>query len=352
MPANSRTDAPTSPFADLKAEAPAAAKRPVAIEQHGITRVDPYAWLKDDNWQQVLREPEVLRPEIRAHLEAENTYYAAATDDLDALRARLFEEMRGRIKEDDSTVPQAHGEYLYSARYRAGGDYPVYVRSDRAGHNEQILFDGDSESGDADFFRIGSVSHSPDHALIAHAIDRLGSEYYDVRIRNIATGEEYDETVGSTSGYVSWASDSKSFFYVERDENQRPRRVRRHVLGTDPADDELIYEEPDKSYFLGISKTQSDRYITITSEKSNSTEVRFLAADAAPGTEPTLIAPRELDEEYSVEHHGDHFYIHTNRGDALDFKIMRTPVATPGREHWEEWLAHKPGTYVLDFLPL
>ncbi|MEL6215771.1 MAG: S9 family peptidase, partial [Pseudomonadota bacterium] len=270
MPANAPDTTKPEPFANLKAQAPAADKRPVVIEQHGIERTDNSAWLKDDNWQQVLREPEVLKPEVRSHLEAENTYYSAATDDLAALREQLFLEMRGRIKEDDSSVPKPHGDYLYSARYRKGGDYPVYVRTDRQGQNEQILFDGDSESGDADFFRIGSVSQSPDHSMIAHAVDRLGSENYDVRVRNIATGDEFEETVGSTSGYVVWASDSKSFFYVERDENQRPKRVRRHVLDTDPANDELVYEEPDDTYFLGISKTQSDQYVMMTSGKSTS----------------------------------------------------------------------------------
>ncbi|MEM6638738.1 MAG: S9 family peptidase [Pseudomonadota bacterium] len=341
-----------SAFAGLKANAPVANKRPTEITQHGVTRVDEYGWLRDDNWQQVLREPEQLREDVRAHLDAENAYYDAATEDLSDLRDRLFEEMRGRIKEDDSSVPQPDGEFLYQARFRKGGDYPLFVRTDRDGGNEITLFDGDHEAGDAEFFRIGSVSHSPDHTLVTHAVDRLGSEFYDVRIRTVATGEEYPETVGSTSGYVVWAADSASFFYVERDENQRPKRVRRHQLGADPATDELVYEESDDAYFLGVSKTQSGQFITITSSKSNSSEVRFLSADARPGTAPELIAPRRADEEYDVEHHGDYFYIKTNAGDALDFKIMRTPVDQPDRPHWQEWLGHTRGTYIIDYLPL
>ena len=341
-----------SPFSDLTAPAPVADKRPVVIEQHGARRTDNYAWLKDDNWQQVLREPDVLRAEVRAHLEAENRYYEAATDDLATLREQLFKEMRGRIKEDDSSVPQPNGDYLYAVRFRKGGDYPVFVRTARTGDNEQILYDGDLESGDAEFFKIGSVTHSTDHTMIAYAVDRLGSEYYDVRVRNIESGDEFSETVESTGGYVVWANDSKSFFYIERDENQRPRRVRRHVLGTDQGADEQVYEEDDDTYFLGINKTQSDQYVTITSSKATSSEVRVLLADAPPGTKPALIAPRRPDEEYDIEHRGAHFYIRTNAGDALDFKIMRAPVATPGRAHWAEWLPHEAGTYVLDYLPL
>lgn len=342
----------TAPFADLAVQAPVAEKRPVERVQHGVARVDNYAWLRDDDWQQVLREPETLDPAIREHLEAENAYYEAATADLVGLREQLFEEMRARIKEDDSTVPEPDGPYAYAVRYREGGEYPIFVRTPRGGGDETVLFDGDEEAGDSEFFRVWDVAHSPDHALIAYAVDRLGSEYYEIRVRNIETGEEYAETVGWTDGDAVWAADSTSFFYVERDESQRPKRVRRHVLGTDPAGDELVYEEADDSFFLGVDKSQSGEYVLISSGKSTSSEARYLRADAPVGTKPTLIAPRAKDELYYVEHHGEHFYIQTNAGGAIDFKIVRAPVSDPGRDNWEEWLAHEPGTYLLDFVPL
>ncbi|MEO1319585.1 MAG: S9 family peptidase, partial [Pseudomonadota bacterium] len=265
-----------APFADFDAKAPVAEKRPVELTQHENTRVDNFAWMRDDNWQTVLREPETLKPEILQHLEAENGYYEAATDELAGLRDQLFEEMRARIKEDDSSVPQVDGEYAYYVRYREGGDYPIFARTPRGGGDETILFDGDNEAGDNEFFSIEEVAHSPDHSLIAYGVDTLGSEYYDIRVRNIDTGEEFAETVGSTDGDAVWAPDSKSFFYTERDENQRPKRVRRHVLGTDPADDELIYEEQDDSFFLGVGLSQSGEYILISSGKSTSSEVHFL----------------------------------------------------------------------------
>ena len=340
------TDSSSSPFAVLDADAPEAEKIPLEIEQHGIKRVDNYAWMRDENWQEVLRDPEQLDDNIREHLNAENTFYEAATDDMTDLRDTLFEEMRGRIKEDDSSVPSPDGDYAYAVRFREGGEYPIYVRTPRDGGDETILFDGDLEGEGEDFFSIASVDHSPNHELIAYGVDRLGSEYYDIRIRNIATGEEFPETIPSTDGDAVWASDSKSFYYVERDDNQRPKRVKHHVVGTDPADDILVYEEGDDSYFLGVGKSQSGEYIFISVGKGTSTEYQYLKADAAPGAKPTTIAPRADDELYYVGHRGDHFYIQTNAGDAVDFKIVRAPVSDPGRDNWEDWLPHRPGVYI------
>ena len=338
------------PFASLSAPAPVAEKRPVEIKQHGDTRIDNYAWLRDENWQEVLRDPSQLDPDIHAQLEAENAYYETATADLEPLREQLFEEMRGRLKEDDSSVPALDGEFAYAVRYREGGEYPIFVRTSREGGPETILFDGDLEGEGEEFFRIAAVDHSPDHERIAYGVDRLGSEFYDIRIRSIATGDEFEETIPSTGGSVVWAADSRSFYYVERDDNQRPKRVKHHVIGTAPSNDILVYEEPDDSYFLGIEKSQSGEYIFIAIVKSTSSEYRYLRADAKPGTEPTLIAPRLDDELYNVEHAGDHFYIHTNAGDAVDFKIMRVPAADPGRENWQEWLPHRVGTYLNSFI--
>ena len=350
--ADTMSDPLTQPFAMLSAEPPVAEKRPEEIEQHGEKRIDNYAWMRDEGWQEVLRDPAELDDDIRLQLEAENAYYEEATGDLEALRDQLFEEMRGRIKEDDSSVPQPDGDYQYAVRFREGGEYPVFVRAPRGGGDETVLYDGDLEGEGEDFFRIAAVEHSPNHALIAYGVDRLGSEYYDIRIRTVETGDEYPETIPSTGGEAAWAADSKSFYYVERDDNQRPKRVRHHVIGTDPADDRLVYEEPDDSYFLFIDESQSGEYIFIGVAKGTSSEYRFLRADAAPGTEPTLIAPRLEDQLYYAEHHGDYFYLQTNADDAVDYKIVRAPIEKPGRENWEDWLPYEPGTYITDFVPL
>ncbi|WP_411818433.1 S9 family peptidase [Hyphococcus sp. DH-69] len=341
------------PFADARSiTPPEIEKRPVEITQHGITRTDNYAWLRDEEWQDVLRDPSTLDADIKAALDAENEYYAAVTDDLEPVRKALFSEMRGRIKEDDTSVPRKDGDWKYWVKYNEGGEYPIYMRAALDGSNEQILFDGDKERGDSKFFDIGSVNHSPDQNLIAYAVDRLGSEYFAIRVRNMETGEEYEETIESAdeSGAI-WAADSQSFFYVERDDNQRPKRVKLHRLGTDPANDPVIYEEPDDAFFLGVSKSQSGDYIFITSSSQITSEVRFLNADAADLT-PTLIAPRDNGTEYYAEHHGDNFFIMTNADGAVDFKIVTAPISAPGRENWSDWLAHKPGSQVVTFTPL
>ena len=340
------SDTISAPFSDLLAAAPAARKRPFEIEQHGVNRTDNYAWMRDRNWQEVLRDPETLDADIREHLEAENAYYEQATGELKQLREQLFDEMRGRIKEDDTTVPSPDGKFAYAVRHREGGEYPIFVRTPRNGGPETVLYDGDLEGQGEDFFDIADVVHSPDHELIAYGVDRLGSEFYDIRVRSIETGEDYPETIPSTGGSVVWAADSRSFYYVERDDNQRPKRVKHHIVGTDPADDLVVYEEADDSFFLGVGKSQSTEYILIGSSKSTSSEYRYLSADAEPGTEPVLIAPRLDDQLYYPEHAGDYFYIRTNADDAVDFKIVRAPVSDPGRDQWEEWLPHRAGIYI------
>ncbi|PQA85741.1 S9 family peptidase [Marinicaulis flavus] len=338
------------PFAEARTiEAPAVEKRPVETTQHGITRVDNYAWLRDGEWQEVLRDPSTLEPDIRKVLEAENDYYAAVTGDLEPLRKKLFKEMRGRIKEDDSTIPAKDGDWLYWKKFRDGGEYPVFMRKPVAGGKEQTLYDGDAERGESAFFSIGSVEHSPDHKLAAIATDRLGSEYYSIAVRNLETGEDLPDRIESADGGGAvWTAGSDAFFYVERDDNQRPKRVKLHKLGDDPATDAVIYEEPDDAMFLAIDKSQSGDYVFITSASQVTSEVRFVKADA-PDAAPQLIAPRDNGVEYYAEHHGDEFFIMTNADDAVDFKIVTAPVASPGRANWKDWLAHKAGSQIVTF---
>ncbi len=340
------------PFAEARSlTAPAVEKRPVETTQHGQTRTDNYAWLRDGEWQEVLRNPATLDADIRAMLDAENDYYAAVTGDLEPLRKTLFAEMRGRIKEDDSTIPAKDGDWLYWTKFREGGDYPVFMRKPVSGGAEQAIYDGDAERGESEFFSIGSVEHSPDHKLIAIATDRLGSEYYAIALRNLETGEHLPDLIESADGEGAvWTAGSDAFFYVERDGNQRPKWVKLHRLGDDPANDTVIYEEPDDAMFLSIEKSQSGEYVFITSNSQATSEVRFLRSDA-PEAAPQLIAPRENGVEYFAEHHGDDFFIMTNADGAVDFKIVTAPVASPGRANWQDWLAHKSGSQVVTFTP-
>ena len=331
--------------------APAPEQREHLITQHGQTRNDPYFWMRDENWQSVLRDPSHLANDIRTHLEAENAYYEAATQDLAALRETLFSEMRGRLKEDESSVPEPDGPFAYGVRFRKGGEYPVYYRTPRDGGSETILFDGEKEGEGETFFDIEDVAHSHDHSRLAIGIDRLGSEYFDIELRSVETGKALDAVIPSTDGNGVWAKDDQSLFYVERDDHQRPKRVKRHVLGTPATADEVIYEEPDDAFFLSIGETQSGEFLIISSSNGTSSEERFLRMDAPYGTAPTRIAPRMPDQLYMADHHGDYFYIQTNADNAVDFKIVRASINNPDRDHWEEWLAHEPGRMILSFVP-
>ncbi|MCP1727763.1 oligopeptidase B [Natronospira proteinivora] len=330
-------------------QAPPVPRQDKTIEQHGESRQDPYHWLRDDNWQALLRDPSLLKTPIREQLAAENRYHDAMMADAADLREALFQEMRGRIKEDDASVPEADGPYEYYLRFREGGDYPLFARRSRGKEEETILFDGDAEGRGQPFFSIASVDHSRDHRLIAYGVDTTGSEYYTLRVRDTETGQDLPDVIESTDGGVVWAADSKSFFYVERDDNQRPKRVKQHYLGQDPADDRIVFDEPDDGQFVSVSETQSGDYILISSGNHDSSETRFIPA-TQPDAEPQLIAPRKDDVLYEVEHRGEHFYILTNIEGAIDFKIVRTPITRPAPDNWEDVVAHQPGRHISDFV--
>lgn len=319
---------------------PKAAKKDHLTTHHGIERNDPYHWLRDDNWQQVMRDPEVLDKDIRAYLEAENAFFEAHMDDSAELREEIYAEIRGRIKEDDSSVPFKDGDFAYFTRTLEGQQYPQICRSDRDGGNEHVLIDMNKEAGEG-YFRSGGTSHSPDHKLLAWSADRKGSEYFTIFVRDLSTGEELEDKIESTTGGVTWAADSKSFFYTVQDENHRPHKVFHHYLGEDPANDKMIYEEPDSGFFLGVGKTNSGNYILIDSHDHETSEVRFI--DAHKLDAPTLIAERKNGHEYHVDDANGLFYIHTNTDGAEDYKLVTAPVAEPGMENWQDLVPHRPG---------
>jgi oligopeptidase B len=330
----------------VAARPPVAERRPVSATHHGITRTDDYAWLRADNWQQVMRDPSVLPADIRAYLEAENAYADAAMADVTALKDKLFAEMRARIKGDDFSVPSPDGAYAYGIRFTHGAEHPMIVRTDRDDGNETVLLDANALAAGKAYFHLGGTAHSPDHKLLAHASDEMGSEYYDIRIRDIATGKDLDDFIPATTGSPVWAADGRTLFYVWVDENHRPAKVFRHVVGTDPAEDALVHADTNPGYFLSVGKTQSDRYILIDSHDHETAEIRILEADDPAGV-PRLVAERRPAEKYSVEHSGDLFYILTNIGDAEDFRIVTAPVATPDRAHWRDLVPHRLGRLIL-----
>jgi oligopeptidase B len=327
---------------------PIAERRPFSSTHHGVTRTDDYAWLRADNWQTVMRDPSALAPDIRAYLEAENAFAANEMADVEGLRMNIFKEMRGRIKEDDSSTPSPDGVFSYATRYEHGAEHPLIVRMNRDKTNEKILLDANRMASGKAYFRLGGFAHSPDHKLIAYATDEKGNEYFTLHLRDAETGAELPDVIEATSGGMVWANDGKTLFYVWIDANHRPAKVFRHVVGTDPKDDVAVYGEDDPGFFIAVGKTQSRKFIVIDTHDHETSEVRVIDADN-PTAAPRLIMPRQVGLEYSLGHNGDRFYILTNADGAEDFKIVTAPLATSDRSDWRELVPHVPGRLILDF---
>ncbi|MFN4015068.1 MAG: S9 family peptidase [Reyranella sp.] len=326
---------------------PVAPRHPSRRTLHGVTITDDYAWLKDANWQEVLRNPSLLDPEIRAYLKAENAYAEERLAPTRALQETLAAEMRGRIKEDDSGVPTPDGPFAYLWRFREGGQHQQIGRMPRDGGEMQTILDGDALAKQATYFKFGGTRHSPDHRLEAWSADLLGSEFYTLRIRRWDTGEDLPDTLTETSGSVVWGRDGSFFFYVRVDENHRPLKVYRHILGTAQTDDVLVYEEKDVGWFTRIAESASGRFCIVSGGDHDTTEERLIDL-ASPDAEPRLIAAREKGVRYSVADRGDELFILTNEGGAIDFRIATAPLAAPDRANWRELVPHRPGTYIID----
>ena len=335
------TSPPSSPWPDLNR--PAIEARPTQRTIHGVAIRDDYAWLRADDWRDVLREPAVLSADIRAVLEAENAYAAAHLEPSAGLIDDLVAEMRGRMKEDDSSVPVADGPWLYYSRHREGGQQPLFCRKAGEHGAEEIMLDGDAERGDHAFFRIDEARSSPDHVKLAWSSDATGSELHVIRVRDLATGIDADDLVADTDGTVVWMSDGEGFYYVRVDENHRTCKVLRHRLGREA--DELVFAEDDPGWFVGLERTVSGAFAVIRVSDHASNECHLLDL-ANPAAEPVCVEPRAKDLRYSLAHRGDELFIRTNADGAEDYKIVRAPLASPGRANWTDVVPHERGTMI------
>ncbi len=324
--------------------APVADKRPHQSTHHGVTLHDDYFWLRADNWQEAMRDPDLLPDDIKAYLNAENEYYETAMADTKELQETLVAEMRGRIKEDDSSVPVQNGDFAYNWKYVEGGEHPIRVRTPREGGEETVLLDVNKEADGKDYFEIGYVGEDPTHSILAWSRDTSGAEYYALTFRDLDTGEDRSEELRDV-GSVAWANENV-LFYSKVDENHRPSKVYRHTLGTEQSEDILVYEEKDPRFYCGVSRSRSGDYIMISAGMNDQDEMRFIPT-ASPEDEPKLIQPREEGLEYSVEHQGDRFVILTNADGADDFKIVETPIATPGKERWSDLIPYQQGRMIV-----
>ncbi len=320
--------APTPPVAD---------RRPhVVTSPHG-DRPDPYYWLRDDT----RKSPEVLR-----YLEAENAYTEAMLAPVKALRDGLFEELKGRYKPDDEQPAWRLRGYLYSSRFVAGKDYVVNVRRPAAGGPEQVLLDQNALAQGHSYFNLGQWDVSLDNARLAYSTDTVGRREYVIRFKDLATGALSTESIPGTSGNVAWAADNRTVFYVEIDpKTLLTKRVKRHVVGTDPATDVLVYEETDESFYMGVGRTKDDRFLCMSMSSTVSSETRCVPADQPTGTFRVLV-PRERDFEYEGDHAGGRWVIRTN-WKAKNFRVVEASDAAVGdRDQWTDLVPHRADVFV------
>jgi oligopeptidase B len=323
------------------------------LAHHGDERIDDWYWLRERD-----------DPGVREYLEAENGFTEAALAHLGALREELFEEIRGRVRENDAAAPVRHGPYEYFRRTREGRQYPVHCRRPAGTPglpdpdaepgtepNEIVLLDENTTAGESGYFALGALSPSPDQRLLAYSTDYTGGERYELRFRDIDGGTELPDVVPDTNYGLGWANDNATVFYTRPDDAMRPWQVWRHRLGTPATDDELVFEEPDERFYVSIGRTRSGRFLVITTASKLTTEVWVVDADT-PDDAFRIVTPRRDGVEYHVEHHwsetdGDRFFVLTN-DDAENFRLMVTPAPTPGLDHWTEVIPHREDTRLDD----
>lgn len=323
---------------------PVAKKIPVTIEQLGRTRIDEYQWMKDDNWQAVLRDPSLIKADVKEHLTAENAYREAMMASTVPLQNQMFEEMKGRIKEDDSSVPAPDGPWEYYTRYRTGDQHPLFCRRPRGREDgEVVLLDANALAAGKAYSEVSSADHSPDHSLFAYAEDAQGSEVHQIYVKDLATGEVLPEPIQSANGNFTFSPDSRWIFWTNRNDNGRPDKIfRRPARGGETT---LVYEEEDEGMFIGVGRTADDRFVLVSIENQETSEVRYLPADDLAGT-PRVLEPRLTARRYDADHWGDRWVIRTNADEAVDFKIVEAPTEAPAKANWKDLVPHTPGRFI------
>jgi oligopeptidase B len=323
---------------DSKVKPPIAVKKPTNLEKHDDIRVDNYFWLNDRENQEVID-----------YLDQENIYNEKMTAHTKKFQADLFEEMKSRIKEDDSSVPYKLNGYWYLTRFEKGKDYPIYSRKkETLDAEEEILFDCNKEAEGHSYYRLSGLSISPDNKLAAFGVDTVSRRKYTIRIKNLETGEIYPEVIENTTGGSTWATDSNTLFYTKKDdETLRSNKIYRHVLGTLVLDDVEVFNETDDTFSTFVYKTKSKKYLVIGSSSTLTSEYRILRADDPTG-EFKVFQPRIRGLEYGIAHYDDHFYVLTNADEATNFKLMKVSEDNTSKENWKDIIPHRTDVLIED----
>lgn len=308
------------------------------FEKFDDIRIDNYFWLND-------RE----NPEVIDYLNKENEYYQEMTAHTNNFQKELFEEMKSRIKEDDQSVPYLYNGYYYITRFETGSDYPIYSRKKGSlSANEEIMFNCNELAKGHKYFKLGGLSVSSDNQYIAFSVDTVGRRIYTVQIKNLVTGELFNDKIENTTGDSTWANDNLTLFYTRQDEQTlRSDKVFKHKLNSDSVNDSLVYFEKDDTYSVEVTKEKSKKYIVISSSSTMTTEFRTLLADQPDG-DFKVFQKRVRGLEYDIAHFGDHFYVLTNKDDATNFKLMKTPELATAKENWVDFIAHREDVLIED----
>lgn len=311
---------------------------PTTLTKFDDVRIDNYFWLND-------RE----NPEVIDYLNKENDYYQAMTADTKDFQDVLFKEMKRRIKEDDESVPYFYNGYFYITRFETGKDYPIYSRKKGSLEaSEEIMFDCNELAKGKKYFQLGGLSISVDNQFVSFAVDTIGRRIYTIQIKNLTTGEIFSDKIENTSGDSTWANDNKTIYYTRQDKKTlRSDKVYKHKLNTDAVKDILVYNETDDTFSVEVTKEKSKKYIVISASSTLTTEFRTLPADNPDG-EFTVFQERVRGLEYDIAHFDGYFYVLTNKDDATNFKLMKTPEGTTSMEHWVDVIAHREAVLLED----
>ena len=332
------------------AKYPIAEKQPKKLVKHGDVRVDNYFWMRLSDEQKLAPVKDAHTQKVINYLEAENDYHDKITAYTKNFEEELFLEMKGRIKEDDATVPYKDNGYFYITRYEKGKQYPIYSRKkEHLEAEEQIMFDVNQMSKGYEYYKLGGLNISLNNKLAVFATDTVSRRQYFLRIKNLETGEIYKDIIDNTTGGSVWANDNKTIFYTKKNPvTLRSEKIYRHVLGTPTSEDVEVYHEKDETFGTYVTISKSKKYIIIGSYSTTSTEAQFLEADNPTG-EFKVLQPRVKDLEYNVAHYKEHFYLLTNKDKATNFKLMKTPVTKTTLENWIDVIPHREDTLLEDF---
>lgn len=317
---------------------PVAKTIPKKLDKFGDLRIDNYFWLNDRK-----------NPEVIDYLTKENAYYKKMTAHTNVFQKALFQEMKARIKEDDESVPYLYNGYYYITRFEAGKDYPIYSRKKESlSAKEEIMFDCNKMARGYSYFQLGGLSISPDNTYATFAVDTLGRRIYSIKVKNLKTNIILDDEIENTAGDSTWANDNKTIFYTHQDKvTLRSDKVFKHQLGTDSANDVLVFEEKDDTFNVDVSKEKSKKYIVISSSSTLTTEYRTLLADNPDG-EFAVFQKRVRGLEYDISHFGDSFYIVTNIDKSTNFKLMKTPENATSKDNWKDLIPHREDVLLED----